>query len=54
MQVPRLPPIEAGMTVKRPAKFGGDVHYESYETLEADFVSGAMHRRTSRRHVRTP
>ncbi|OYV11824.1 MAG: tyrosyl-tRNA synthetase [Methanosaeta sp. NSM2] len=38
-----FPRIEAGMTVKRPEKFGGDVHYENYEALEADFVSGAMH-----------
>ncbi|MGB7544233.1 MAG: tyrosine--tRNA ligase [Methanothrix sp.] len=38
-----FPRIEAGMTVKRPEKFGGDVHYDSYEALEADFVSGAMH-----------
>ncbi|OPX75278.1 MAG: Tyrosine--tRNA ligase [Methanosaeta sp. PtaB.Bin018] len=38
-----FPRIEAGMTVRRPAKFGGDVHYERYEALESDFVSGAMH-----------
>lgn len=38
-----FPRIEEGMTVKRPEKFGGDVHYENYEALEADFVSGAMH-----------
>lgn len=38
-----FPRIEAGMTIKRPEKFGGDVHYENYEKLEADFVSGAMH-----------
>lgn len=38
-----FPRIEAGMTVERPAKFGGDVHYDRYEALEADFVSGAMH-----------
>jgi len=31
------------MTVRRPEKFGGDMHYDSYEALEADFVSGAMH-----------
>jgi tyrosyl-tRNA synthetase len=35
--------MEAGMTISRPEKFGGDVHYASYEQLEADFVSGAMH-----------
>ncbi len=38
-----FPRLEEGMTVKRPEKFGGDVHYENYEALEADFVSGAMH-----------
>lgn len=38
-----FPRIEEGMTVKRPEKFGGDVHYGNYEALEADFVSGAMH-----------
>ncbi|NPV62120.1 MAG: tyrosine--tRNA ligase [Methanotrichaceae archaeon] len=38
-----FPRIEGGMTVKRPAKFGGDVSYQNYEALEADFVSGAMH-----------
>jgi tyrosyl-tRNA synthetase len=31
------------MAIKRPAKFGGDVSYQNYEQLEADFVSGAMH-----------
>ncbi len=29
--------------IERPAKFGGDVTYHSYEELEKDFVSGAMH-----------
>ena len=38
-----FPRLEEGMTVRRPKKFGGDVHYENYEALEADFVSGAMH-----------
>jgi tyrosyl-tRNA synthetase len=38
-----FPRMEAGMTVHRPAKFGGDVSYQNYEALEADFVSGAMH-----------
>ncbi len=38
-----FPRLEEGMTVRRPEKFGGDVHYENYEALEADFVSGAMH-----------
>jgi len=38
-----FPRLEEGMTVRRPEKFGGDVHYSNYEALEADFVSGAMH-----------
>ena len=38
-----FPRMEAGMTIRRPEKFGGDVHYDNYEQLEADFVSGAMH-----------
>ena len=38
-----FPRMEAGMTIMRPEKFGGDVHYDNYEQLEADFVSGAMH-----------
>jgi len=38
-----FPRLKEGMTVRRPEKFGGDVHYENYEALEADFVSGAMH-----------
>ncbi len=36
---PRVGPV----TIKRPAKFGGDVTYEKYEDLEAAFVSGALH-----------
>jgi tyrosyl-tRNA synthetase len=36
---PRVGPI----TVKRPAKFGGDMTYERYEDLEGSFVSGSMH-----------
>ncbi len=38
-----FPRIEGGITIKRPAKFGGDVTYQNYEELEAAFVSGAMH-----------
>ena len=38
-----FPRIEAGMTIRRPAKFGGDVSYQNYEALEADYVSGALH-----------
>lgn len=29
--------------VERPEKYGGDLMYDGYETLEADFVSGALH-----------
>ncbi len=38
-----FPRIEGGITIKRPAKFGGDMTYQNYEDLEAAFVSGAMH-----------
>jgi tyrosyl-tRNA synthetase len=38
-----FPRCEDGMTIHRPDKFGGDMSYASYETLEADFVCGAMH-----------
>lgn len=38
-----FPRIEGGVTIKRPAKFGGDVSYQNYEELEAAFVSGALH-----------
>lgn len=38
-----FPRIEGGVTIMRPAKFGGDVSYQNYEELEAAFVSGAMH-----------
>ena len=38
-----FPRIEEGMTIKRPEKFCGDVSYLTYEQLEADYVSGAMH-----------
>ncbi|MDI6639329.1 MAG: tyrosine--tRNA ligase [Methanocellales archaeon] len=29
--------------VKRPDKFGGDLHYVCYEDLEKDFISGILH-----------
>jgi tyrosyl-tRNA synthetase len=29
--------------VERPAKYGGDVTYESYAALERDFVEGRLH-----------
>ena len=35
----RLPVLE----IKRPAKFGGDVQFESYATLEKTFVEGKLH-----------
>lgn len=38
-----FPRIEGGVTIKRPAKFGGDVTYQKYEELEEAFVSGALH-----------
>ena len=36
---PRLGVLE----VKRPDKFGGDVSYNTYEELEADYLSGKLH-----------
>lgn len=36
---PRFPEI----VVKRPEKYGGDLHYESYEALEADFGEKKLH-----------
>ncbi len=36
---PRYPEI----VVKRPEKYGGDLHYESYEALEADFAEKKLH-----------
>jgi tyrosyl-tRNA synthetase len=36
---PRL----ADITIRRPAKFGGDIAYQNYEKLEGDFILGAMH-----------
>ncbi len=36
---PRYPKI----VVRRPEKYGGDLHYESYEALESDFASKALH-----------
>ena len=36
---PRYPAI----VVKRPDKYGGDLHYENYEALEADFASKKLH-----------
>ena len=31
------------MVVDRPDKYGGDLEYDSYESLEADMVSGELH-----------
>jgi tyrosyl-tRNA synthetase len=31
------------VTVRRPAKFGGDVTFDSYRALEESFVSGSLH-----------
>ncbi len=36
---PRYPEI----VVKRPEKYGGDLHYENYEALEADFAEKILH-----------
>ncbi len=37
-----LPRLEA-VTIRRPEKFGGDVTYDKYEALEADYLAGKMH-----------
>jgi tyrosyl-tRNA synthetase len=31
------------IVIKRPEKYGGDLHYENYEALEADFVARTLH-----------
>lgn len=36
---PRYPQI----MIKRPEKYGGNLHYESYEALETDFAAKALH-----------
>ncbi len=36
-------PRYAGIVVKRPQKYGGDLHYDDYEALEADFGTRALH-----------
>ena len=33
----------SAMKIERPAKFGGNVEYDSYAALEADFVAGKLH-----------
>jgi tyrosyl-tRNA synthetase len=38
-----FPRTEGGITVKRSAKFGGDVIYASYLELEQAFVEGKLH-----------
>ncbi len=37
--MPRYPQI----LIKRPEKYGGDLHYNSYEALESDFAAKALH-----------
>ncbi len=37
--MPRYP----GINVKRPEKYGGDLHYENYEALESDFAEKKLH-----------
>jgi tyrosyl-tRNA synthetase len=36
-------PILGRLEIERPEKFGGNVAYDNFETLEADFASGALH-----------
>lgn len=36
-------PSAGEMTIKREDKYGGDVHYDSYEKLEHDYVQGKLH-----------
>ena len=36
-------PIFKSFEVKRPAKFGGDVHFKNYEVLEIAYTSGKLH-----------
>lgn len=36
-------PSTGEMTIKRNEKYGGDVHYDSYEALEHDYVQGKLH-----------
>ncbi len=37
--MPRYPELD----IKRPEKYGGDLHYESYEAIESDFAAKALH-----------
>jgi tyrosyl-tRNA synthetase len=37
--MPRLPEI----IITRPEKYGGNLHYKSYETLESDFAAKSLH-----------
>lgn len=36
-------PVREKVKIERPAKFGGDLEYASYEALEKDFAGGALH-----------
>ena len=36
-------PRFSDVTIKRPDKFGGNLDYMSYESLEKDFISGTLH-----------
>ncbi|MGV8142438.1 MAG: tyrosine--tRNA ligase [Candidatus Pacearchaeota archaeon] len=36
-------PVSESLKIKRPAKFGGDVSYKSYDSLEKDYSSGKLH-----------
>ncbi|MCE8426041.1 MAG: hypothetical protein J5U17_09735, partial [Candidatus Methanoperedens sp.] len=37
--MPRYPEI----VIRRPEKYGGDLHYKSFEALETDFIKKAVH-----------
>lgn len=36
-------PLNKTMTIKRPAKFGGDISFKNYETLESTYKEGKLH-----------
>ncbi len=37
------PRLKEGFHIERPEKFGGPLHYDSYEAVEAAFVAGDLH-----------
>ncbi len=36
-------PVSENLKIKRPEKFGGDISYKNYESLEEDFSAGRLH-----------